>query len=512
MKRRLTIALTFGLLLALAVAGAVLAQGTGGISLESLPGSGWWVSWQVQNVGDADATLQVEAIPADGKESEFSTSSASTTLAQGAAITFIPGHRPAEDPFHLDPGFIGSAVLSADQPIVAIGNVANNPLFEGDLGVEGGLAAAMYQGVSGDDAATQLNFPLMKYDWFGQTTTFYVQAAGQAASVTMTYKTGDGNTYTDGPYELAADEMHVFSPADAGVPEGCTAETRACIGSAVATSSSGPIVGVYTEHETVAEPGAFVLSTRGFTPADADNTVAAPVIKNGWYGRTTGLTVQNAEASADVTVNVTFTGTNDTTPDDPGEGCKGQSYSGDQATLGPGESTVYFPTRENMGGLPEECLAAAIVTSEGGKVVAVVNETGADKKTVYGAFGVSKATQEIALPAVKEYFYGRTTGVVIQNVGDADTDVTVTYSVAKAEGASPGTVTLPTITIPAEQSVSLWGISQRDGVWGTARTELQGTNSGVIITSSSENVVAIAQESAPEADFDIKNYEGFNLD
>ncbi|MBS1252320.1 MAG: hypothetical protein MAG451_01359 [Anaerolineales bacterium] len=501
MKRRMTIALTFGLLLTLAVAGAALAQ-PGGIQLTTLPGSGWWVSWQVQNVGDQEANLQVEAIAADG--TTFGSASASTTLSAGGAISFIPGKGQLQP--ELEEGFIGSAVLSADQPIVAIGNVANNELASFGIGVPGGVAAAQYQGVSGDDADTQVNFPLVKNDFAGQTTTFYVQAAGQAADITIAFNMNDGSSYT-ADASLEADEMHVFSPDDASVPKTCSApsSTAACVGSAVATSSTGAIVGVYTEHPTSSDPATLVLSTRGFTPGDADSEVAVPVIKNQWVDRTTALTVQNAEASADVTVNVTFKGI--------AGACADNSYSGDQATLSPGASVIYFPNLGNMGGLPEGCFAAATVSASGGKVVATVNEAGAGKKTVYGAFGVSNATKKAALPLVKEIFSSRTTGVVVQNAGDGPTDVTVEYSVVtKQSGANPGTVTLDTFTIEAGAAVSLFQISQNSGVWGAARSELSGTNSGVIITSTSENIVAIAQESGVGIDVDIKNYEGFNIE
>jgi hypothetical protein len=324
----------------------------------------------------------------------------------------------------------------------------------------------------------------------------------------MTYRTNDGMTYTDGPYSLDADEMHIFSPSDVpGMPKACAApsSTATCVGAAVASSSSGPIVGVYTEHPTTADPAAFVMSTRGFSSSDADTTLAVPVIKNGWVGRTTALTVQNAETAATVTVNVTFDGV--------GGACAGQSYSGDTATLDPGASVIYFPNLDNMGDLPSNCFAAATVTATGGKVVGTINEAGANKKTVYSAFSVAKASKEVALPLVKELFASRTTGVVIQNVGDSTTTVTVEYNVvSKQGGTNPGTVTLPSFTIDAGKAVSLFQISQRSGVWGSAVTQLDKTNSGVLITSDNENIVAIGQESGVGADVDIKNYEGFNID
>lgn len=468
-----------------------------GIDLNSLPGSGWWVSWQVQNVGTQRANLQVQALKAKGS-TEGGTHTATTAVDPGAGITFIPGHLNQLSPM-LPQNFIGSAVLSADQPIVAIGFVQNNPLF-GDLGVEGGLAGAAYQGVSGDDAGTRIAFPLVKLNWAGQSTTLYIQAAGAAARVSVTYRMNNGTEMTDGPYDLNQDEMMVFTPqSKLGSPAcGSNAETTPCLGGAVATSESGDIVGIFTEHPTVADPAPFVLSTRGFGPNDFGMTLAAPIIKNEWVGRTTGLSVQNA-SNADVTVNVTFKGS-------PPAACAGQTYSGTQVTLAPGSSYVYYPGLNNMGGFPVSCFGSATISANG-NIVATVNEAGANKKTVYSAFATTNATRKIAAPLVKEDWVGRTTGLVIQNVGNNETSVTCNYNVVGAQGTNPGSVPIPAQTIPGGGSIALYR------VWKNLNLpQLEKTYSSVICTSTSENIVAIAQEADLSGQFDIKNYEAFNID
>ncbi|MFQ5593796.1 MAG: hypothetical protein ACE5HA_06575 [Anaerolineae bacterium] len=500
MKRRLTIAATLALLVVLGLFGAVLAQGDGPIDLTSLPGGGWWVSWQVQNVGSQTATLQVEAIGAEG--TTFGRSTASKQVDPGAGVTFIPGNLNELSP-ELEAGFIGSAVLSADQPIVAIGFVQNNPVF--DLGVAGGLAGAAYQGVSGDDAGSKVSFPLVKLDWASQSTTLYIQAAGSAARVSVTYRMNDGTEVVDGPYDLDGDEMKVFTPSDKlGSPTcGSDATATPCLGGAVASSETGDIVGIFTEHPTVADPAPFVLSTKGFSPNDAGTTLAAPVIKNDWVGRTTGLTVQNASDSA-VTVNVTFKGA-------PPAACAGQTYPGTEVTLDPGKSYVYFPSLGNMGGFPTSCFGSATITGTG-SIVATVNEAGANKKTVYSAFATSNATLKVAAPLVKEDWVGRTTGVAIQNVGDGDTSVTCTYNVVDSQGTNPGSVALTPQSIPAGGSIALYRVWTNTAQYGTDAAQLEKSFSAVICESTSENIVAIAQESALDGSFDIKNYEGFNID
>lgn len=370
------------------------------------------------------------------------------------------------------------------------------------------MAAAQYRGAGRKDADTRISFPLLKNDFVGQTTAFYIQAAGEPAQVTMMYKTNDGETYTDGPHELVADEMHIFNPAMAGVPRGCEPPSlqAACVGSAVATSSTGEIVGIYTEYPTTVDPATFVMATRGFTTGDTDTRVAVPVIKNQWVGRTTALTVQNAETDARVTVNVAFNGVSGT--------CADESYSGATISLEPGESTIYFPRLGNMGGLPTNCFGSALVTASGGEIVAVVNEAGAGKKTAYSAFDVSNATRQVALPLVKKLFVGRTTGVVIQNVGNSPTDVVVDLHVVnRVGGDSPGNVTSEPFTIPPGEAKSLWQVL---GCFNhfplpIICEELNGTVSNVMITSTTENIGAIAQESGVGIDVDVKNYEGFNI-
>jgi len=134
------------------------------VAQTGIPGSGWWSGEQVQNVGTATASIVVTAYDMSGA----STFSSSQSVAVGAAFTFTPG-----DFTGMPDGFKGSAVVSSDQPIKAIVNVTNQ--LAGDFGVSGGKAAAQYQGT--ENAATTLYFPLAKNNYYGNTTSFYVQNA-----------------------------------------------------------------------------------------------------------------------------------------------------------------------------------------------------------------------------------------------------------------------------------------------------------------------------------------------
>lgn len=505
--KRLIIGIALLLLLLLGV-GTVLAQG-GGIDLTTLPGMGWYVAWQVQNVSPTDiAHITVLALKAEGS-TVGGTHGATEEIAPGAGITFIPGKLNALSP-PLPDGFIGSAVVSADQPIVAIGFVTNQLYPGGGLGVDGGKASAAYQGISGENAGPKVNFPLVKLNWFGQSTTFYVQAAGSAVEVTMRYRMNDGTEVTDGPYALDADEMKVFAPQDVlGSPAcGEDAETTPCLGGAVAEATGGDIVGIFTEHPHAADPATFVNATRGFGPGDAGTTLAAPIIKNDFFGNTTGLTVQNATDSQ-VQVNVTFKGALYDGAGDASQ-CVGQTFSGTEVSLASGKSYVYFPGLNNMGGFPEGCYGSATVTANGDIVATVTEFNPATKQqTIYAAFSVANATRKVAVPLVKEDWVGATTGIAIQNVGDSPTSVTCTYNVV--QGTNPGSVTLAPQTIPPRGSIALYRVWRDPGTYGTDAPKLEKSYSAAICESDSENIVAVVQEADLNGEIDLNNYEGFNL-
>ena len=59
--------------------------------------------------------------------------------------------------------------------------------------MSGGRASAYYQGFSNALTSTSLMIPTIKHNYARQTTTIYVQAAGDDANVTITYNMNDGS-------------------------------------------------------------------------------------------------------------------------------------------------------------------------------------------------------------------------------------------------------------------------------------------------------------------------------
>ena len=501
------------ILLALVVVAALVFPA---VVMAELPGGGWWSFYQIQNVGGVAGTLQMEAYATGTGGSTYY--SDSFILADGGALAFHPGLAPTYPTgdrigftSDLPSGFQGSAVLMADVPIVAVTQIGNNT--SGSVGA-GGTATSFYQGIGGTAAASRVSFPTVKHNFNGQTTTFYVQAAGGDAQVTITYNMNDGSVHVQST-TIEANRMFMFDPANASpavASSSCgAADTSPCMGAATVVASTGSIVGVAVEHPHLGSPAPFVLSTRGFTVADEDTTIFAPTIKNGFNGSTTGFSVQNV-GSVQTTAYITLTVTNASNP-----ALIGNKYY-DSETINPGSAVVFSVYRNNLGGMPVGTFASAVV-SAGQPLVGAVNESksqantpGGKAKAVYAAFAQSAATDVVALPLVKELFNGKTTGVTVVNAGDTPTIFIATYT--DANGVTRQFQT--TATYGTGEAVSFFQVFQNSGGKFTGLADfsvLEGTkNSVVITTNNGESVIALAQESDRAArELDIKNYEGFSL-
>ena len=182
-------------------------------------GSGWWTFIQIQNVDTGDIALTLNAYaeqdgnPADDRQG------GPFTVKPGAAVAFNPGLAPtyptgdligfAPD---LPANFGGGAVISSDGAAAAIAQVGNNR--SGSNGIDNGSATAFYPGIGNAFADTTVNFPTVKNNFNGQTTSFFVQSAGSEAAVTITYKMNDGSTHTQSK-TISANRSFTFDPDNA---------------------------------------------------------------------------------------------------------------------------------------------------------------------------------------------------------------------------------------------------------------------------------------------------------
>jgi hypothetical protein len=452
-----------------------------------LPGSGWKSGQQIQNVGSSSASIVFQAYNQTGT----ATNCGSKNAAPGASVNFL-----TDVDCPVPAGFVGSAVVSADQAIAAIVNVNNRGT---------GAAAGQYRGTDGADVATTIAFPLVKNNFAGRTTTFYVQNASTSPNnIQATFQVG-GSTYNRNFTNVPANAMVVVSPADAGVPANG-------VGSLTVTGSQ-PLAGTSLEHEASAAVAQNLQASKAFTPSDYDQTAYCPLVRNAHTAndQTTGIQAQNVSGGAQ-TIEVEYSYS-------VGGGPL-QTKTVTSPSLANGASFTFFG-KDAQYGIPAGALGSATVTGSSGNIAVVVNDRGfnttnPNRVTTYACFPSSGATNNVVLPLYKEYFGGNTTGIQIQNVGNAGATVTVTYA---PTGGS--TVSFSHSTpIPAGASATFFGVSNLTSPAGISNpgggaAGLFNTFGGVSITSN-QPIVAIGNESMSSAPGqaasgqDTKNYEGFN--
>lgn len=520
--KKLSFGLLFSILAIVLIVSAGFAAGT------ALPGSGWFSGEQIQNVGTAPALITITA---------YSSSSSDTytidnqTINPGEAATYLP------DSFtDMPAGFQGSAIVSSDQDIRAIVNVTNRYLPGLGFGDDQtpSPAAGQYQGMNVPD--TTINFPLAKNDHYQKTTTFFIQNAGsEATTVRATFIFPTGTYIKDTP-SINPGQMVVVTPNDATDSGGNPPPSgNGQVGSMTATSTASTpqnLAGTMMEHYTAEAHATVAQATRAFTAADYDTTIFAPINKNNFYGRFTGLQVQNV-SDGPVDVTVSYKQSANTQTNCPG-GTKSDSF--DNLAVGASHS---FPSTI----LDPGCLAAATVTAQvhgtGSfvpNIVGLVNESYMtsfldanpgryQESTSYGALPLNSATNYISMPLYKEYAYGKGTGITIQNVTDTAAHVKLTFTgptgtyVSAAQTIDPG-ANIVLVDVRNKPAAFWDGTAMTPAALGcTTGTTGCGANGtfGVVVESLDQPIVSIANEStypftAPLINQDKSNYEGFNLD
>jgi hypothetical protein len=483
MKKKLLVIVSVIFVMAM-ITTLVSAQG-------GIPGSGWWSGEQVQNVSDSNATIMITAYDS----ASSATFEETQPVAPGAAFTFTPFNSFDTMPA----GFSGSAVVSADQPIKAIVNVTNQPA--GDLGVAGGKAAAQYQGTDGSAVANTLYFPLAKGDHYGKTSSFYIQNAGSASAtgVVATWTMRSGNVHTYNVPSIGANKMVVISVFDSPTYNPAVNDDR--VGSLKVTGTQ-PLAGVVMEHDTTAAVATVLAGTRAFTEQDFNTKAYAPVVKNARYGRFTGIQVQNVSA-APINITVAYKAS---------AGCTG-TFQDSASNVAPGASAT-FVQLAGKSNFPANCTGSATITANG-DFVAIVNEsetTGSPKAAaMYSAISASAATTEISIPLYKDNRYGATTGLQIQNVGNAAATFTATFSCTTGGPFTAVSDPAKTGTISAGGAF-LFYTPSGDNLFAAGSPFSNDNVVCAVTVTSNQPVVAIANEGALTAGaLDDNNYEGFNL-
>jgi hypothetical protein len=424
-----------------------------------------------------------------------------TDVLPGSSVNFLGNS------FGWPDGSMGSAIVLADQPIVAQTNETN------------GVAAGQYQGIGQPDL--QVNFPLVKnnYKGSGKFTTFFVQNAGtEAAVIYATYTSQDGTTYPwDSGAAIEPGRMVMLNPTDVGFPGDQ-------LGS-LAVTAAVPIAGVVNEHHV--SDASILQATRGFAPADAGTTLLIPTIKRQFGYRSTGPIIQNVSGGpADITITY------------KGAGIDVVQYANGVPA---GASVVFYENSEVCPAgatcghtgtpLPVGTLCSAEVTGSG-NMVGVVNEAfytvpagQRQRQTVTAAFNSSATTIKAAVPLYKVNHDFKNTGIQLQNADPANiASFTATFSL----GGSGGVPVIEYVlqgTIPAGQAVTLFklyaGLPAGSSWVGTGFPTAFSTSStsaerfGSVTIVADRSVVGAVTEADDDPVStnrqDIKSYEAFNL-
>jgi len=499
----------------------------------ALPGTGWWTSFKIQNVGSNPGIVSMTAYDA---YSSNTYSSDQFQVEPFNALEYNPGklvNYPTGNVIGFDPalpsGFEGSVVLSGSQPLAAFAEVGNYQ--NGSTGVSLGTASAQYQAMGADITDTELRVPVVKHNYQDQTTSIYVQAAGSEANVTITYKMNDSETsiYTQNVV-IPANKMFLFDPANASVPStdcGNVVNTSPCFGAATIVSTTGEIAASYVEHPHVGSPAPLALSTRAQTTSDQSTVLFGASVKHSYTtGQGTGITgdtimnVGTADALVQIDLIVTKLGNN-------ASGVSVGDTFTDNMVILPGKSVVFSQWDGNLGGMPEGTFASVTYTSldtaayNPQPLVGTSNDaktqpllSGGKGKTVYKLFADTTASDTVAVPGIKEYVSGLTGALTVQNVGSSADDIYFEYYEFATSNAYifwTSSELLPGEAINTYAiSTNPGGLFANDGTWSF--TELDGKEFSIkVYSESGEPLICLVSENSPEGLQDIRNYEGFNI-
>ena len=306
--------------------------------------SGFNTWFNVQNVGSSATNVTINY--SDGL------SAYCNNLKPGASCTL---NQATEN--HA-PGWVGSAVVTADQPVaVTVIEVGPTTLFA-------------YNGFTG--GSTDVAMPLINANNAGYITGIQIMNIGTTATeVTVSYTpslagTACTETKTIQPGRSETFALRAFALSEPG--ENCADGAR-FIGSARITrnSTNQNLVAIVNQLNINANKGA---AYEGFDPSAATSSVVMPLIMDRNSGYWTGFSVANV-GDTQTTVTCTFSG----------------STHIERATLNPGQAL----TALQKGVIANGYVGSAICTaSDGGKIVGIVNElndvlTG-DAFLVYDAF------------------------------------------------------------------------------------------------------------------------------
>ncbi len=334
------------------------------------PGS-FTVDFNIQNISGSPANIVVTFYNPDGSTAGTKTF---TNVAAGGSAYFNPALHSLDGGGSLPSGWMGSAVVSADQPVAAIATVAN------DLSGSQYVSDA-YVGVSQPD--TRMFAPIVMAKLGPWNTRMAIQNAGNTpATVDITYVSMGSVVATQQVANIPPGAMALVDQAEHPTLNNFN-------GSAI-LSSTQPIAVTVDEYKST---GGLLVSYAALPLAKASKTLYMPGYINAVGAWTTDFTIINTSNSP-ATVDITFT--------------NGQAL---RCSI-PGNGSLYLNPAANVyggctGGPLASFYGAATVTSSQPLVIAynIANTLGpGDRAIGYTAFAPSDVGTRIAVPLIENTY------------------------------------------------------------------------------------------------------------
>ncbi|NLG27740.1 MAG: hypothetical protein GX557_07490, partial [Chloroflexi bacterium] len=326
--------------------------------------------------------------------------------------------------------FVGSAVVSSDQPVAA--NL--NTQLPSDLGADPNNPMRMGTASGVLEPAGKLFFTQVMKAYWGWDSYIAVQNTGSdTANVTVRYyNDSNGAQVTTESAAIHPYSTKIFRQSEvAGLP------TNWAGSAVVEAADSKPLAGVANFFADGTPYADAMFQSYNAAAAGATKLYVPRVVKDYW-GYQGGLKIQNVgTAPTDVTITYRF-GAN--------------SYTQTIENLGPNQAKgLYMGTPSQVPALAGVVgSGSAVIESSGQPIIATANE---DNRTegfgvTYNAIPDGGQTNAVLFPQITAKYYGFCGGVQVQNVGGSDATVTAVFSM---QGRTDVTVSA---SVPSMGSVS----------------------------------------------------------
>jgi len=451
MKKVLTVLVLVGVMLAATVSGAF-----------AFPAGTWVSGVTVANLSSETATVMITFYNPNGSIAlDFS---GGTIAGNGAKTWYLPSHVTA-----LPSGFLGSAVVLADQPVAATVNTqlpsGTNPMRVGTSTGVGQPGPTMY--------ATQV----MK-GYYGWNSYCAVQNAGASAfGVTAEYYNAGGTLVDTDTQTIAAYASYIFD-------QSLDAELGAGVYSAKFIGDADHPLGVVCNFYNVGT-SASTSQFQSYNGIGAGGTVLyVPRVVKDYYNYQSGLRVQNVGTVAlNVTVTYSF-------------GAK--TYTQVSPSIGPGQA--WGPYMGDAAQVPELAgvsgSGSAVIAINGDTtnkaIIATVNEDNrvnpAGRGVTYEAGLAADATGTLIFPQVVSEYYGYSSGIQIAKVAAGASTCTAAYSASGPVAA----FSVPFTLTDAVPSWSQFAPNASGMITGISNDNYNGS---VTVTCTGAPVIGIANMS-----------------